>query len=154
MPRFSQSRIVAELKDTFGEFLDISNIPFLEDLLNFNILFDYLDHRQSMNLDCMSPAPPTYAVNKHKSAAFVSAGRQGGVRSSKNALEPLVDVVDDKLTHLTKSLELAAEVRQPYNNPDPIDDDMEFAITQTIGYSHCLRKTRDALMGHILEIKK
>ena len=106
-----------------------------------------------MNLDCMSPAPPTYAVNKHKSAAFVSAGRQGGVRSSKNALEPLVDVVDDKLTHLTKSLELAAEVRQPYNNPDPIDDDMEFAITQTIGYSHCLRKTRDALMGHILEIK-
>ena len=110
LPLFSQSRIAAELAETFEEFLDRREVPFLEDLLNNNLLSEFVRYRSDAGHELMSSAPPSYAGNEQKGLAFVAAGEQRGVRNSKYALAPLVSVTDDKFAHMQASINIANEV--------------------------------------------
>ena len=85
--------------NVFPDLFEIGEVPFLEDLMNSNLL-DFLRWRVDLGFDILEQAPPSYAVNAQKGLASVATGRQAGVRGSKSSLDPLLDIDDDKFRHL------------------------------------------------------
>jgi hypothetical protein len=153
LPLVSQSRIAAELVEAFGGLLRIEAVPFLEDIMNSHDLTDFIRRRNDCGGDAWALAPPSYAVNVMKAKAFVAAGRQCGVRTSKLALDPLVCIEDDKVAHLEACLDLAETARVPWAGANPIDEDLEWAIERTILNADDLRRFRDRIMARLAELK-
>ena len=65
----------------------------------------------------------------------------------------LIGIEDDKAAHLDAAFDLAENVRVPWAGDNPLDDDLEFAIAQTISNAEDLRSYRRAIMVRVNELK-
>ena len=79
----------------------------------------------------MALAAPSYAVNCNKRGMHAAAGRQAGVGASKLAFDPLVDVRDNKLAHMSAAIDLAVNQGLPWDKENPLGEDLKFAVDTT-----------------------